>query len=112
MHKQGDIVLIPIPFTDLTSTKKRPVLVLSKSDYNKRADDVVVAAITSNLEEREYTILVTKNDLSEGELKVDSQIRTDKIYTLSQDIIVKRFGHVKGHIIESVKREINRLLDE
>jgi hypothetical protein len=30
MYEQGEILLIPIPFSDLTSNKKRPVLVLSK----------------------------------------------------------------------------------
>lgn len=36
MPKQGEIVLIPIPFTDLTSSKKRPVLIISNDDYNKK----------------------------------------------------------------------------
>lgn len=49
MHKQGDILLIPIPFTDLTSSKRRPVLVVSNDEYNKVTRDIVVAAITSNL---------------------------------------------------------------
>jgi len=34
MPDQGEIVLIPIPFTDLSSQKRRPVIVISNNAYN------------------------------------------------------------------------------
>ena len=37
--KHGDIVLIPIPFTDLSAQKQRPVVVISNDDYNHTAPD-------------------------------------------------------------------------
>src|SRR5215213_9513841 len=46
--KHGDIVLIPIPFTDLSSQKQRPVIVISNDDYNHTTPDFVVVAMTSN----------------------------------------------------------------
>lgn len=45
MYKFGSIVLIPFPFTDLTSSKICPALIISKS--NKDMDDVLVAFISS-----------------------------------------------------------------
>jgi len=41
---KGKIVLIPFPFTNLTTTKLRPALVLLESEK-----DVVVAFISSRL---------------------------------------------------------------
>lgn len=111
MYRQGDIVLIPVPFSDLASHKKRPVLVLSNSQYNEKTDDIIAAAITSNLEEKEYIILISNNDLAEGNLKVDSCIRADKIYTLSQNIVLKKFGSVKKYIIDNVQDKINKLIE-
>jgi mRNA interferase MazF len=45
MYKQGDILLIPFPYSDLTATKQRPVLVLSNSHYNESHQDIVVVAL-------------------------------------------------------------------
>ena len=91
MHKQGDILLIPIPFSDLTSSKKRPVLVLSNNDYNTKTEDIIVAAVTSNITSKEYSIFISDEDMQEGNLHVTSCIRVDKIYTLSQNIVINKF---------------------
>ena len=92
--KQIEMVLIPIPFSDLRSKKKRPVIVISNDSYNQKTEDIVVVAVTSNIEKKEWTILITKNDMEEGNLPTDSMIRVDKIYSLSQLIVVKRLDTI------------------
>ena len=110
MYKQGDILLIPIPFSDLSSNKKRPVLVLSNNDYNNKTEDIIVAAITSNLAEKDYIVMLSSNDLEKGTLKVDSCIRVDKIYTLSQKIVMSKFGVVKNHILDDARKKLYELI--
>jgi mRNA interferase MazF len=46
---QGDIVLVPFPFTDLTAIKQRPALVISPRRLNDTRPDLVVVAITSQI---------------------------------------------------------------
>ncbi len=112
MYRQGDIVLIPFPYSDLSTTKQRPVLVLSNTDYNKVQSDLIVAAITSNLISKTYTIQITADDLDEGQLRTTSIVRADKIYTLSNQIVIKKFGHLKPLIFSEVKKQLMLLLDE
>ena len=103
MHSPGEILLVPVPFTDLSSHKRRPVLVLSKQEYNMQAEDLIVAAITSLIDTKPYTVMFSNDDMAEGNLKVESCIRADKIYTLSQDLVVKRFGRVNPNVVDIVK---------
>jgi mRNA interferase MazF len=46
-YKRGDIVLVPFPFSDQTTTKKRPAVVISFSRYNAVSQDTVIMAVTS-----------------------------------------------------------------
>lgn len=112
MYKQGDILLIPFPYSDLSTTKQRPVLVLSNSRYNLSHHDLVVAAITSNVTDRECLIIITTNDLDEGQLRVESGIRADKIYTVSRRIVIKKFGHLKPEACVEVKQQLENLFTE
>ncbi|MDB4867888.1 MAG: growth inhibitor [Cohnella sp.] len=112
MYKQGDIVLIPFPYSDLSTTKQRPVLVLSNTNYNKEQSDLVVAAITSNLMNKSYTIQITADDLDEGQLRTTSVVRADKIYTFSHQIVIKKFGHLKPSLFTEVKQQFMSLISE
>lgn len=58
MPERGDIVLIPVPFSDLTSQKRRPVVVISNDTYQKNTQDIIVVAMTSNIREIEYGIFI------------------------------------------------------
>lgn len=46
---KGDVVLVSLPFTNLSGTKARPAVVVSDNDYNAKTPDIIIASITSNL---------------------------------------------------------------
>ncbi len=103
MPSQGDIVLIPIPFTDLSSQKRRPVIVISNDTYHRSGADFVVVAMTSNPTQTPYSFTLTVADLEAGSLNRPSTVRVDKIYTLSSSLIVKTFGHVNEATLKKIR---------
>jgi len=107
MPEQGDIVLIPVPFTDLSSRKRRPVVVISNDAYNRKTQDIIVVAMTSNPATVDYGLVITSSDFQKGKLNRPGTVRVDKIYTLSQSIVVKIFGRINSATLERI-REILR----
>lgn len=104
MPSQGDIVLVPVPFTDLSSTRRRPVIVLSNDAYNRSTADMVVVAMTSNLTPNPHSFILTSADLVSGTLNHPGRVRVDKIYTLSQGIAVKIFGKVNDATLDRIRQ--------
>jgi mRNA interferase MazF len=43
----GDIVLVPFPFTDQSTSKKRPAIVISSMNYHRERPDYIIMAVTS-----------------------------------------------------------------
>jgi mRNA interferase MazF len=48
-YRFGDIVLVPFPFTDQSTSKRRPAVVVSSELYSARHTDVILMAVTSQL---------------------------------------------------------------
>jgi len=96
--KPGDLVLIPFPFSDLQSAKKRPVMVLTPPD---RHADFIGLAVTS-VAQLSHAMTVGPADLVEGTLPKACWIRFDKVFTLSESSIVKTFGTVSPQTVRNV----------
>ncbi|HRQ21990.1 MAG TPA: type II toxin-antitoxin system PemK/MazF family toxin [Anaerolineales bacterium] len=109
MPDQGDILLVPIPFTDLSSQKRRPVIVISNNAYNQTSSDLVVVAMTSNPVEVDYSFTIVTSDLVKGTLNHPGKVRVDKIYAISKSIVVKTFGRVNEKVLERIREELSAL---
>jgi mRNA interferase MazF len=111
MLLQGEIILLPIPFTDLSSNKRRPVIVVSNDAYHRSTTDMVVIAMTSNPAAVEYGFVIESADLERGRLNHPGTVRADKIYTLSQSLIVARFGRVRRDVLAQIGEQIRELVE-
>ncbi len=109
MPDQGDLVLVPVPFTDLTSQKRRPVIVVSNNAYNRRSSDVVVVAMTSNPQVVPHSFVIGASDLAAGSLNRPGTVRVDKIYALASSLIVKKFARVGPAVIERIRTDLAAL---
>ncbi len=45
----GDVILVPFPFTDQSTTKKRPAIVVSSDAYHGSRPDLILVAVTSQV---------------------------------------------------------------
>lgn len=99
---KGDIVVIHFPFSDLSASKKRPALVVA----NLTGDDVILSQITSAAKNDQYSILLAKNDFNAGNLKVESRIRPNRLFTADKSIVEYRAGTLKKEKMKEVEQKL------
>ena len=98
----GDIVVVPFPFTDLSSARKRPALALS----NLEGDDIIICEITSVMRKDSYVVSLENKDLESGKLKTNSIIRPNRILTIDKSKINYKFGKIKDSKLQEVMGKI------
>jgi len=91
-YKQGDIVLLPYPYTDLTETKQRPVAIVSKDSINKQ--NFIVAKITSVIRNDWFSFPINAADIDTA-LRRKSEARTNEVFTVHRSLIIKRLACFK-----------------
>lgn len=90
-YKQFDVVVVPFPFTDKASTKRRPALVLSKEGVlGSRVGHSVLAMITTG-KQSSWPLDTDISDLDSAGLSSPSVVRM-KFFTLDHQLIVRKAG--------------------
>jgi len=108
--EQRSIILVPFPFSDLASSKKRPALVISNTEFNNRNEDVICCLITSNPAAKN-AIPITNKYMDSGFLEFDSMIKPYRLFTVSKTIIYKVLGKLNKEKSRLVVNEINKLTE-
>ncbi len=94
--KQREIFLVPFPFSDLRGSKIRPVLVLSKDNFNLSSEDVIVCSITSNNSKDFYSVLLNNSLLEEGHLFEESTIKVENIVKIEKNKLLKKIAKINN----------------
>ena len=90
VYKKWDIVLVSFPFTDFTSDKRRPAVVVSPDNFNVEKD-VTIAFVTSQIKSHPRVGDHHLKYWKEAGLPKASMVRM-KFATIDKSIIVKRIG--------------------
>jgi mRNA interferase MazF len=90
-YEFGDIVLVRFPFTNQTTFKQRPAVVVSSHAYNFAKPDVVIMAITSQVHSPAGLGEVWVRRWQAANLLKPSAIKP-VFATLEQNLILKRLG--------------------
>jgi mRNA interferase MazF len=101
----GEVVVFPFPQSDLQSGKRRPALVVA----DLAGDDLVLCQITRKARSDGYAVPLVVSDFEQGRLAVDSFIRTNRLFTVEQSVILYTVGNIKAAKLQEVKSKIRLL---
>lgn len=100
-----DLILVNFPFSDLKEIKIRPAVVIIPL---KGENTILCQITTSKRGISKYEVALNRKSC-EGNIKFDSNIYLDMIFTLHESLIFNKIGYIKD---QKVKNEIGNKIKE
>lgn len=109
-YERGNIILVPFPFSDQTTTKKRPSVIISSDSYNGISSDIIIMAITSSTEQT-FNIgeCFIENWQSAGLLKPSTM--KPAISTIEKSLVLKQLGRLSPRDLTSMDKVLRKLIN-
>src|SRR5262245_53077717 len=92
----GDVILVPFPFTDQTTSKKRPAVVVSSAAYHRARIDLIVMPITSQVRSTTAFGEVSVQDWKAAGLLKPGVVKP-VITTIERSLVLKKLGRLKDN---------------
>jgi len=102
----GLVVLVRFPFSDLSSSKLRPALVVASAG----GTDWILCQITSNPYGDPTAVSLGQASFVEGGLSRESFVRPGKLFTANESIVVRPVGELTAPAHRLVVDALVRLL--
>lgn len=79
---------------------------------NFEGEDLLLAQITSQSIRDEYAVMLIDSDFQKGSLNKQSNVRPNKLFTCSKNLILYKIGSLTDEKMQSVTEAIKKLLDK
>lgn len=99
---KGDVVVLQFPYSDLSSTKKRPAVVIATLS----GDDVILCQITSQQRNDRYSLQLLISDFKQGALPHESTIRPNRLFTADSKIIDYKAGILRDKKTKEIEKKL------
>lgn len=110
-YNQKEIILLHFPFSDLSTTKKRPALVVSNNNFNQKHDDLICCLITTNLEPDHDCVIIKPKDLENGKLYFTSKIKPYRLFTAGKKIVEKKIATLNAAKFKETTQKLKKIID-
>ncbi len=104
-----DVVVVPFPFNDCSTSKRRPALVLSDSEVFDRAVSHSVLAMITSRTNAPWPLDIPIEDLDAAGLPAPSMVRM-KLFTLDHTLILRKAGRLVLEDRQNVRAALAHLL--
>ncbi|MFN8525504.1 MAG: type II toxin-antitoxin system PemK/MazF family toxin [Chloroflexota bacterium] len=105
----GDIVLVPFPFTDHSTVKRRPAVVVSSARYNRERTDLIVAAVTSQVRPSQTIGERLLGDWMAAGL-IKRSVLKPLLSTVHSSLVVRRLGALSERDLKSLSAALREML--
>ncbi len=102
----GDVILVPFPFTDQSTTKRRPAIVVSSDAYHNERPDLVILAVTSQVRPAAGIGEVAVAQWKEAGLLKPSVLKP-VVATIERGLVMRKLGKLE----EQDRRALRDVLD-
>jgi len=102
IYTKGDVVITPFPFSDLSSSIKRPALVVA----TLKGDNIILCQITTKNRPDPYKSDLKFNDFEDGSLRADSFIMPSILFTLRNSMVLYKSGKLRDSKIKEIENKI------
>jgi mRNA interferase MazF len=107
-----DVVLLPFPFTDLSTTKQRPCLILAVFQPGGLSEHYIEAMVTSQLAGLAFPGDTLLAKWREAGLPKPSLARLSKVVTVEAALIRKKLGTVQTLDRQAIRRRFRQVFAE
>lgn len=105
----GDLILVPFPFTDQSTTKRRPAAVISSADYHRERRDLIILAVTSQIRPSPGVGEAIIADWEEAGLLKPSVLKP-VLATLERGLVLRKLGRLVGEDRQALARVLGAIL--